>query len=301
MKRLIILSIIALLCFSVLTTAHADVLWEPFDAYWFKNQDECTYLGHTYIINGPEGYVPVYSDPASTKPVLYLPNGGEFFIAAYTETGGRKMGVIQYKTTATGEIVHNWGENVDATYGGPDDFSITWTRKGSGTGWLDMNMVVKKYDNSSFEEEFGDQFIEGEFPYEPDLEAGTEVYLWAYPGAPATQGTLAIEADRSQGGNAPVFSMLYTDENGLEWGQIGYYYGRRNVWICISDPTNDSLPVREIAYDLVPASDNIPESSSGGIFDAGSPYLAVVLVALTVIITAVLIAFLYGKKRGISA
>jgi len=296
MKKFVILLVTVILCFSGLTAAYADVLWSPVDAYWWLNFDSCTNLGYTYIINGPDGYVPVYADPTQTSPSFYLPNGGEFYIAAYTKINGRKMGVIQYKTDETGEIVHNWGDNVEAYFSDRDDYSITW-EKGSGTGWLDMDMVVKKYDTVSFQEEFEDKLTLGEFEFEPGLEKDTEVYLWAYPGSEAPQGTFTIKADNSSDDKALTFSLLFTDENGFEWGKINYYYGIRNVWICITDPTNDSLPVREIDYDLIPASDSIPAISSGGVFSANSPYLAIILVAFVVIITAVLIAFLYRKNR----
>lgn len=299
MRKLIILFVIVILCFSVLTPAYADVLWSPIDAYWWINHEKCTYLGHYYIINGPEGYVPVYADPTQTEPYLYLPNGGEFFIAAYVEIDGRKMGVIQYKTTETGEIVHNWYDNVEAYFRNEDDYSITW-EKGSGTGWLDMSLVVKKYDYSSFEEEFGDQFEKGEFKYEPVFEKDTTVYLWAYPGAETPQGTLTIRAEESSGDN-PTFSSLFTDENGLEWGYIKYHYGHRDIWICISDPSNDSLPVREIGYDLIPAAEQFPGAASVSSSVWSSPYFAIALVALVVVITAVLIAVLYRKKPSAGA
>lgn len=297
MKKFVIISSIVVLCFSLLTAAYADVIWEPTDAYWWKNPDACIRLGGIYIMNGPEGYVPVYADPTDKSPSLYLPNGGEFVIAAYAEADGKKMGVIQYKTTDTGEIVHSWGGDVEAFYAGPDDFSIEWTKEGSGTGWLDMDMVIKEYDTSTFEKEFESQLTKGEYIFEHDLDPGTDICIWNYPGAKTPQGSLTIKTADDSNGNELTFSTLFTDENGNEWGKIDYYYGLNDYWVCITDPTNRSLPVREVKYDLVPASNDFPAISPADKNSPEFPYLAVILVASVVIITAILIAFLYRKNR----
>lgn len=37
----------------------------------------------------------------------------------------------------------------------------------------------------------------------------------------------------------PSYESVYLDEKNRCWGNVGYYYGMRNVWICIDAPDAD--------------------------------------------------------------
>ena len=39
--------------------------------------------------------------------------------------------------------------------------------------------------------------------------------------------------------------VQFTDPAGRTWGEIGYFYGIRNCWVCIDDPYNGALPPDE--------------------------------------------------------
>ena len=106
-----------------------------------------------------------------------------------------------------------------------------------GYAWVRMAELLVLYDDIAFREEFADEI----YPYEGDLEAvyqaGAAV-LWAWPGS----GVVFFEFDMSRGDGTWV-PYAYIDEHGLEWGLLNYY--GRSAWICISDPMNRDLPVRE--------------------------------------------------------
>ena len=58
---------------------------------------------------------------------------------------------------------------------------------------------------------------------------------------------------------------MFQVENGLCWGHIGYFWGRRD-WLCLSDPTNENLPDMQRAAlpTIYPAkkSEQTPEEAS---------------------------------------
>ena len=50
-------------------------------------------------------------------------------------------------------------------------------------------------------------------------------------------------------------AIVYTDAAGREWGHVGYWYGNRNIWFCLSDPENQNLSVEDHTPDLYPAAE----------------------------------------------
>ena len=42
------------------------------------------------------------------------------------------------------------------------------------------------------------------------------------------------------------YDRVFIDEEGLKWAYVNYYYmGWHSFWICVDDPSNLNLPVRE--------------------------------------------------------
>lgn len=82
--------------------------------------------------------------------------------------------------------------------------------------------------------------------YEKDLLAWDDSYidaperveklvLWRYPGS----GQVTYVLDRA----CPTeLDPCYRDSEGRYWGYINYMEGRKLSWICLSDPSNESIP-----------------------------------------------------------
>ena len=65
----------------------------------------------------------------------------------------------------------------------------------------------------------------------------TEIMVYDYPGGPLAMED-SFQVDVEENPLSQYFEYLYTDENGLRWSKLGYYYGLRNVWVCLDDPMN---------------------------------------------------------------
>lgn len=174
------------------------------------------------------------------------------------------------------------------------------------TGWIPKVYLETVYDYVSFANEYGDQIRE---------ESGTvdekyleeQIYFWNYPGA-ATGG----ELPRSK--ELPEYEKVFTDEYGHEWGFLNYWYGHKNVWVCLDGLTSDleqlyegEFPERGVKIDgeepvvveklidpaevekVVPA-----ESGSNLLVNSG----VILCVLGVIIITAVILRAMKKKNNG---
>ena len=105
-----------------------------------------------------------------------------------------------------------------------------------------------------------------------------------------------LDALRGTEDSPSYISKVYTDENGQNWGYVGYMYGIRNFWILLDNPTGDGIMtscidnVDNLIYDGVltaPQTPVLPTQS----------YVPYNLVAAVVGATGGILAFFYGKKR----
>ncbi|WP_287715010.1 hypothetical protein [Blautia sp.] len=185
------------------------------------------------------------------------------------------------------------------------------------SGWVPMDYMYPVYNSQSFYEEYRDK-ITSDDGVIPNVTKGDVIYGWEYPGA-ESKFKLKVEEDTFD------YSSMFTDEEGHQWGNVGYYMGNRDFWVCIDEPQNPELPVREIDSDVAEPPekiDKMPETSSetknstekntGNGEDiekqsieiedtAGSGaenvIAAAVLIGLTVVVTGILIWKLFGKKK----
>lgn len=261
MKRKLLALLMALLLMVMMATpAFADVLWMPRENVSY---DYDKVLNRVFFTNGGDGYVTVYTAPGSMSKVTNLANGTRFCVV-YTRE--EKDGSL-------------WGLG----YGGVSDVA---------EGWVPLADMALIYDHISFEEDHGQEFQK----YDGSGDGLTEACTYSYPG-----GVYLSTAKTMDGGAytlAEGFRNLYTDENGLRWSYIGYYYGLRNFWICIDDPMNQNLgvetyltedQVRGVDSPIVPPAANVPAT---GVFP-----LWAVPVAL-VIVVAVVTAVIVRKRRN---
>ena len=212
--------------------------------------------------------------------------------------------VMLYKSPLLPEVVDTWDNGHEAfiafTY--EDEDGVVWgINEGRETGWMPMDYMKVVYDEVSFKEEYGYQ-IRPETGTLEDQYAGEEVYFWNYPGA-AEGNSITIEGDM------PQYNGVFTDEKGHEWGKVGYYYGYKNVWVCLDDPKGDygelypqGGPERgdsagQLTDDRedVDGSDRIVPKT-----DQGAVMIVVVMVLAVALGTAVLLLVLYlrsGRKK----
>ena len=249
-------SVALVLCILFSFTAQADVIWEPEDSFYRNHAEECTYYARSRIVNSPEGGVQVFVSPTSSRVIATVENG---------------------------TVLH-----VQFTY---DNETWGYVQVSEGDGWMPLADTILKYDNASFMEAFSDSFYEDADAVEQMLSGLTEedmIYDYAYPGSGPTKSFIPAEHVLS----ADYFNLqsLFTDENGLVWGHVGYFMGRRG-WICVSDPTNAELPnMNRQEVELYPAQVvDVPKT-----MDTGT--LATVLVGGVAVLSGGLLAVLRRKK-----
>lgn len=254
----------ALICYLLLSIpARADVIWEPEDSFYESHADECEYVGRTFTANGPDGKVILYKSPELPEVVAVWENGQKAYIYfTYRDPEGIEWGIYDS---------HN------------------------GTiGWMPMDYMEVVYDSTAFQEEHRSQITEqsGELD---EKYLDQIIFLWKYPGS--------SESDFMKfDDNPPTYNHVYVDENENRWGLVDYWYGNRNVWVCLDAPTADFdrlYPEGAPAYETPKTTSDtlnnapriVPKTKSGII------PLTIFMVALIMATTVILLALLKGKKK----
>lgn len=141
-------------------------------------------------------------------------------------------------------------------------------------------------ETAAFAELYAGDFVDFDPAYADALE-GVVATLWLYPGAAEPLGTLT-SVDYS----ADVLGPCYVDSAGRSWGYAGYIYGNRFVWICLSDPTGETVTPDQAVIDRVEA--RAAEVKSA---ERTQLILAAVLVAAVAAMTLLLILWLRRRMR----
>ena len=141
---------------------------------------------------------------------------------------------------------------------------------------------------TAFAELYGGDFVGFDPAYAHALDGPVETALWLYPGAAEPVRTFTVE-------DYPADNMTtcYVDEAGNFWGYTGYLYGERFVWICLSDPTGETVEPDQAVIDRVEGRAAALERAA-----RGQIILAVVLVIAVAAVTLLLILRLRRKRRG---
>ncbi|MDE7184669.1 MAG: hypothetical protein K2O40_09405 [Lachnospiraceae bacterium] len=214
MKKCFIVLNILLCCMLYALPVRADIIWEPDDNFYNRHAAECTYVNRMFTANGPDGVVIVYQSPESPQIITQLDNGSQ--------------------------------TQISFTYQSPDGILWGIFENADQTGWLPMDYMNVVYDSISFVEDYADEIV-AEDGVLDTLYQDKDIYLWKYPGSEASD---MIQTNRF----LPSYESVYHDEQNRRWGNVGYYLGMRNVWICLDDPTADfdtlypsGAPVRDTA------------------------------------------------------
>lgn len=258
MKRNL-LSILLTLTIAITLTipALADVIWEPDDAFYTRHAQECTYVGRRYKAAGYDGSLTVYAAPGGLA-CAEIENGIKVNIQFTWSGEGLDWGYALYT---------DWGEEAG--------------------GWVPMDDLALVYDSRQFMEdhqgEIAEEQVEVEF---------TQAVLYDYPGGPAGY---VLEEHPDYMTFSQLINQVYTDESGLRWGYIGYYMGRRESWVCLDDPMNETLDTAVVAPGLSAAQLRGAPTVTGG-FSWQMLLAAVLLVAAVVVCTVILIRRFCPKK-----
>lgn len=259
-RKLLALLTVLLLLAAMATPAFADVLWMPRENVSY-DYDEV--LNRAFLANGGDGYVTVYTAPDSMSKVTNLANGTRFY-------------VVYTREDKDGSL---WGLGYEAVIDGAE-------------GWVPLADMALIYDYISFEEDHSHEFQK----YDGSGDHLTEAFSYSYPGGVRISNVKGMEGGAYT--LAEGFQNLYTDENGLRWSYIGYYYGLKNFWICIDDPMNENLGVE--TYLTVDQVRNAPDAeltpAVADVPDTSAVPLWVIPVAL-VIVVAVVTAVIIRKRR----
>lgn len=248
----------------LIPSARADVLVELEDEFWKTHQSSCQYLYREYTANGPEGYLTLWESPQSSTQRENLPNG-EGFSSLWSYTDGQ-------------------GETWLAVSGGFDQVR----------GWAKGSECIVTPDYLTFEEAHGAEFVPYDGTYDHAFDDLDTVVLWTYPGS----GEIAwADCDtqwfRESVTPAQAFQNCWEDGEGRMWAFVGYIYGERNVWLCLSDPAAQDLP----AAPLDPEEAPVPPVGEVPAPTTPIPWTAVGLVVLAAVVTAALIPWVCRRRE----
>ena len=188
--------------------ALADVILEPEDSFYKRHSDQCTYqAGRTYIAEGEGGSAPVYGAPDRGE-LRRLSNGEET--------------VCQWLYT--------------------DENGAQWALISDGSGWINLYDFKVKYDWVEFEREHKDEIKHEDAEVDAAKGAGDTIIFYDYPGSERKVFDVSLGAF---GSDKITVDTTYTDGEGRRWGFIGYWYGYRNLWVSLDDPTVEVPPAAE--------------------------------------------------------
>jgi len=178
-----------------------------------------------------------------------------------------------------------------------------------------MDELYLVYDSIAFVDEFEHEFtIVSEYETafdiaEMDIEG--DLILWTWPGS----GVISWVFEREhlmEETNMGSGNTTYTDVEGREWGLLNYFYGQRNIWICLDDPSNPDIPAFNNAPEpVLKSASQVPEGdepvigsdesaeNTGGILQSilSQPMLAISLVSLVAMLSLVLIRVFWSKEK----
>ncbi|MFI3163656.1 MAG: hypothetical protein R3Y65_04340 [Bacillota bacterium] len=137
------------------------------------------------------------------------------------------------------------GEELKISYTYLAEDGILWGATGSS--WVVMDNLSLIYDSTQFKIDYKDNFTE----YDGEIYYIETAYAYTYPNS----GDCYLLTEYPEYmAFLECIESVYTDENGNEWGSIGYYRGTRNIWICITDFDNANLNTG--------AKENLPSQAS---------------------------------------
>ena len=255
LKSLLVLLLVPVVVISCVVPACADVIWAPEDDFYQAHAEECYFINNRrmYKLAGPDGSVEFWSAPDGTL-LKKLPNEEEL-IVSYGWPGGTEPWAC-------------------ITIRGEDPGTHT-------VGWVRMADMIFLYDSEEFFKDHAEEIDQNsEFSVKFDT-----LKLFPYPNGPEEDASVYDDWEEEL-----PFSATYTDEAGLQWGYITYWYGYREQWVCIDKPMIKGAAERKYVFPT-PQQEQAAASRN-----QTTLILAVVLVFAVVIVTIVLIRKIPKRK-----
>lgn len=256
MKRKLFSLFLALLAVSALAApASADVIWTPNDSFYEKHWEECNYVGRQYELAGYGGKVTLFTAPGGANKAT-LDNGIQATVQFTWEGEGALWGYLI-----------RWGDD-------------------QAEGWVPMDDLSLVYDSQEFMKDHAGEITESG-PVPVDF---SEAALYDYPHGPVWENTLTEVTDYQP--FSEIFTQIYTDEDGLRWGYVGYYMGRLESWVCLDDPMN-----RELDTAIVPTAPSAAQERGSATVPSSGPSMLLIAAGLVAAVAAVTAALILKLKK----
>ena len=261
MKRLFSLILALVLILAMSPAVRADIIYIPQDRFLENHMDGCTRVDRNYtaIVE-----VKLYRSPENDHVERAIPQGDTIH--------------IYYIYTDARDILWGYTESYDPEF----------------TGWVPMAYLELVYDYISFEEDHGGEIVYlDDFLKLDDSLAGQSIRFWDYPGSEGgVDMTMGEDPE-----NLPYYFATYLDGEGRSWGYVNYYWGFKNFWICLTDPSAgvsslypDGVPEVAVTEPLSPMPEEEIKPGTNPV-----PMLIGGCVVLCGVVTAVV---LLKKKKG---
>ena len=173
------------------------------------------------ILEPEDQFYQAHADQCEYVDRSYYTDGS---VDLLTAPNGRKKGSFPADTRL--QITHVYTDSQGAQWG-------VFLEQESG--WILMADVYLDYDSRQFREDHEEEILPGE---EQVLAEGEKVVFWSYPCSGENWGTEELQQELK-------FSEFYTDDQERLWGNVGYYMGSRDFWICLSEPENQEISMEE--------------------------------------------------------
>lgn len=173
------------------------------------------------ILEPEDQFYQAHADQCEYVDRSYYTDGSVDF---WTAPNGRKKGSFPADTRL--QVTHVYTDSQGAQWGVFLD---------QESGWILMADVYLDYDSRQFREDHEGEILPGE---EQVLPQGEKVVFWSYPCSGENWGTEELQQELK-------FSEFYTDDQERLWGNVGYYMGSRDFWICLSEPENQEISMEE--------------------------------------------------------
>ncbi len=253
--------IVSLLCGYAL----ADAIFAPDDDFYNSHSGDCEYVNRDYYANGESGFTELFSKPNGTS-LGFADNGELFHIQFSYKLGDELWGLAEYSESGS-KLIARSGDVYK-------------------TSWMKLSDLSPKYDYISFDEAHSSEYKAYEGDY-TEFSGVTNIVMWTFPNSGESNGTVD-QADE----NFAVESV-YTDIDGVQWGFVSYFYGMKNFWICLSDPTGTDKPAKDVPAVTINSPDPgaKPESTAKDMTT-----LIIICVAAAMLCTALVFALIKRKK-----
>jgi len=238
-KGFIIFLVLVMLSLAIpLLFAQADLVWEPENDFYNRNKSKCVSLSRGFYANGEDGYISMKREPGARREVAKLENGEILHILFTYDHNGEVWGLSEFISPKTYDWISGWGQ---------------------------MDQLLLVYDYISFDEDYSGEFFDYENDADKVAKTG-DIVVWTWPGSGKIE--LVFEEEWQ---NPETYEFIlggsfraYKDSEDRVWGYIGYAYGARNVWVCLSDPSNREIPAFNPAPEPVlrKAGDKVNSSSN---------------------------------------